>query len=89
MTDDFDLDEILDEYGLERGHLANYVDAIVRSNISTTAEEMDVSPTTMYRYKNAFAEMTPRERAFVISSVMAGRRAELEAASERSEGGKQ
>lgn len=86
MTNDLDLDDILDEHGLERGNLADYVDTIVRSNLSTTADEMDVSPTTMYKYKNAFAEMTPRELSFVISSVMTGRRAELEAAFERSEG---
>jgi len=40
----------------------------------------------MYKYKNAFADMTPRERSFVIPSVMAGGRADLEAASERPEG---
>lgn len=86
VTIDLDLDDILDKHGLERGHLADYVDAIVRSNLSTTADEMDVSPTTMYKYKNAFADMTPLERSFVISWVMAGPQADLEAASERPEG---
>lgn len=64
-----ELDDLLDRYGLDRDTVTAYIDAIVRSNQTETAEELQVSRDTVNRYKNAFHEMTQEERAFVIAAV--------------------
>jgi len=61
--------DVLEEYGLSRETTGKYVDAITRSNQTQTAEELDVSRDTVNRYKNAFAEMKPRERLLLISTL--------------------
>lgn len=63
------LDQILEKYGLTRATTTEYIDAITRMNQTQTADELDVSRDTINRYKNAFAEMSQRERTFLIASL--------------------
>lgn len=67
----------------------DHVVASVRLNQTKTGEEIGVSKATIRKYKNAFSDMTSEERALVLDAVTAGRRAERNAVSERSEGGEQ
>ena len=64
-----DTKTILEEYGLTRETTSKYIDAITRSNQTQTAEELEVSRDTINRYKNAFAEMSQRERTLLITSL--------------------
>jgi hypothetical protein len=63
------LNQILEKYGLTRGTTTEYIDAITRMNQTQTADELDVSRDTINRYKNAFAEMSQRERTLLIASL--------------------
>lgn len=64
-----DVDTILEKYSLTRETTTRYVDAITRMNQSQAADEIGVSRDTVHRHKRVFAEMTPVERALVISSL--------------------
>lgn len=74
------LDRILEKYDLarSRGSVAAYVEAITAFNMKKTAAEIDVSDTTLYRYKRRFQRMAPEERRYVIEKLAATRRAELD-----------
>jgi hypothetical protein len=61
--------QILEKYGLTKETTQHYIDAITRMNQTQTAEELDVSRDTINRYKNAFAEMSHRERILLITSL--------------------
>lgn len=64
-----DTQTILEEYGLTRETTAKYIDAITHQNQTQTAEELEVSRDTINRYKNAFAQMKPKERLLLISTL--------------------
>lgn len=64
------LDQILEKYGLTRATTTEYIDAITRMNQTQTADELDVSRDTINRYKNAFSEMSQRERTLLITSLV-------------------
>lgn len=64
-----DVEQILEKYGLTRDTTTAYIDAIVRSNQTETAEELEVSRDTINRYKKSFREMKPIERALLIASL--------------------
>jgi len=68
-----DLDDLLSSYGLTRDTAIAYIDAIVRSNQTETADELNVSRDTVNRYKKAFREMSGEERAFIISVLFTER----------------
>lgn len=70
-------EEILQSYGLKRETAVRYLDAIVRSNQTQTAEEIGMTRHTVNRYKNAFQEMTGEERAFVIFTLFYDRHRSL------------
>lgn len=63
------IDEILKKYGLTRDTARQYIDAITRMNQTKAAEELGVSRDTIHRCKNAFADMTPIERAQLTASL--------------------
>ena len=63
------LNQILEKYGLTRRTTTEYIDAITRMNQTQTADELNVSRDTINRYKNAFAEMSQRERTLLITSL--------------------
>lgn len=65
-----EVDEILDKHRLTRDNAKQYIDAITRLNQSKTADEIGVSRSTISRYKNAFQDMTDRERALLIASLL-------------------
>lgn len=64
-----EVDQILEKHGLARDTAQQYIDAITRLNQTQAAEEIDVSRDTIHRYKRAFQEMTPIERAQLIASL--------------------
>lgn len=64
-----EVEQVLEKYGLTRGTVTAYIDAVIRMNMSQTADEIDVSTDTAHRYKRAFQEMTPVERTLVIASL--------------------
>jgi hypothetical protein len=66
-------DQILEKYGLTRATTTEYIDAITRMNQTQTADELNVSRDTINRYKNAFAEMSQRERTLLITSLVQDR----------------
>jgi len=63
------VDEILEKYSLTRENVVAYIDAIVRSNQTDTAEAMSVSRDTVNRYKKAFGSMSEQERLLVVSTL--------------------
>jgi len=63
------VNDLLDQYGLTRDTATAYIDAITRLNQTETADELDVSRDTIHRYKNEFADMTGKERAFLIVTL--------------------
>jgi len=67
------LNQILEKYGLTRATTTEYIDAITRMNQTQTADELNVSRDTINRYKNAFAEMSQRERTLLITSLVQDR----------------
>jgi hypothetical protein len=72
-----ELDELLSDYGLIRENAVEYIDAVIRMNMSQAADEMGVSTDTVHRYKRAFADMTEEERAFILVSLFGERHREL------------
>ena len=64
-----DTGKILEKHGLTRDNTTRYIDAIIRSNQTQTAEEINVSRDTVNRYKNAFASMTEQERALLLAAL--------------------
>jgi len=60
---------VLEKYGLSRETTTRYIDAITRSNQTQTADELCVSRDTVNRYKNAFAQMSTKERLLLISTL--------------------
>jgi transposase len=71
------VDEVLEKYSLTRENVVAYIDAIVRSNQTDTAEAMDVSRDTVNRYKKAFESMTEQERLLVVSALTQERLLEI------------
>lgn len=63
------VDETLEKYSLTRENVVAYIDAIVRSNQTETAEAMGVSRDTVNRYKKAFGLMSEQERLLVVSTL--------------------
>jgi len=63
------VNEILEKYSLTRENVVAYIDAIVRSNQTETAEAMGVSRDTVNRYKKAFGSMNEQERLLVVSAL--------------------
>lgn len=62
-------EEVLSRYSLTQEVAAQYIEAITRMNQTEAAETLGVSRDTINRYKNAFAEMQPRERLLLISTL--------------------
>lgn len=71
------VDELLSRHGLTRDTARAFIDAIVRKNVTQTADEIDVSRDTIHRYKRAFQEMRAEERAFLIAALFDERWREL------------
>lgn len=63
------IDEVIEKYSLSRDKVIAYIDAIVRSNQTETAEAMGVSRDTVNRYKKVFGSMSEEERLLVVSAV--------------------
>lgn len=63
------VDETLEKYSLTRENVVAYIDAIVRSNQTDTAEAMGVSRDTVNRYKKTFGSMSEQERLLVVSAL--------------------
>lgn len=72
-----ELDRILSKHGLTRANTVNYIDAVIRMNMSRASAEIGVSTDTVHRYKRAFANMTAEERAFLITTLFDERWREL------------
>ena len=65
-----EVNNLLQKYSLTRNTATQYIDAITRKNQTQTAKELDVSRDTINRYKNAFAQMKPRERTLIITALL-------------------
>jgi hypothetical protein len=61
--------KILSKYSLTEETATKYIDAITRMNQTQTADELNVSRDTVNRYKNAFKQMTPLERTYLITAL--------------------
>lgn len=64
-----DVEEILSTHGLTKETAIKFIDAMLQFNQTETAHQMEVTRTTVNRYKKAFQKMTEEERAFLISML--------------------
>lgn len=64
-----DVDELLSKYGLTRDNATEYIDAVIRMNLTQSAKEIGVSTDTVHRYKRAFRQMESEERAYLIATL--------------------
>lgn len=64
-----DVDDLLSEYGMERGLAQDYIEHTLFLNQTKTAEAMDVSRQTVQRYKNIFGEMSRGERIYLLAQL--------------------
>lgn len=64
-----EIHSVLEKYGLSRETTTRYIDSITRSNQTQTADELSVSRDTVNRYKNAFSQMSYKERLLLISTL--------------------